>query len=91
MLEANVASGPQYSDMNPISGYENANRKSEYVYINRMKETGQPICLCLQTTGAAATKGQLNVNRTRHFTTKHMLVTKGMGTFRCINNTNFSL
>lgn len=42
------------------------------------RPAGQPICLCLQMAGAAAIKGQQNVNRTRPYSgCNHEPVTRG--------------
>lgn len=42
------------------------------------RPAGQPICLCLQMAGAAAIKGQQNVNRTRPYSDcNHVPVTRG--------------
>lgn len=55
------------------------------------RRAGQAICLCLQMAGAAATKGQQNVTRTRPYSAGTTCLWRGEGTPRWNNTWALSL
>lgn len=55
------------------------------------RRAGQAICLCLQMAGAAATKGQQNVTRTRPYSAGTTCLWRGEGTPRWNNTWTLSL